>query len=498
MPRPSLDDACTKIIATVGPACDDPHQIEELIEAGVDVFRINTAHGNREQHETVLARIRNASIKCGFPVGVLLDLAGPKIRLGQLHQDPLVCHEGMRITFVRQATGRSDEVTSTYDQLIEELQPGDRVMLADGTVSLRVESVQQDRAECVVTGGGSVRSRQGINLPGVQLSVPALLPRDIENAIWAAENEIDFISLSFVRSPEDVQQLKELLCKHGSSALVIAKIEKPEALDQLEEIVDKADGVMVARGDLGVEIDVAKTPVAQKRIIRVCREKMKPVIVATQMLESMHTNTRPTRAEASDVANAILDGADACMLSGETAIGDHPALAVATMSRIMTCTEQELMRNPHRKHQLNCRVHPITSAVTQAATHVAESIEAKLIVIATRSGNTAWVNSQSRSRIPTIGASESLHTLRRMNLLWGIKPLESRHLEDTSTFIDQMCRWGREHTNLQQNDHIVFVTGTGVVDKAHNLMIVHTVDEKSSVDDEKSSVDDEKSSVDDE
>ena len=484
MPRPSLDDACTKIVATVGPACSEPHQIEELIEAGVDVFRINTAHGSREQHATVLAHIRNASRKCGFPVGVLLDLAGPKIRLGQLRQDPLVCEQGMTLTFVRKATEQADEVTSTYENLIEELQVGDRVMLADGTVSLSVESIQQDRAECVVTGGGTVRSRQGINLPGVQLSVPALLPRDIDNAIWAAENEIDFISLSFVRSPKDVRQLKTLLQEHKSSALVIAKIEKPEALDQLEEIVEEADGVMVARGDLGVEIDVAKTPVAQKRIIQVCREKMKPVIVATQMLESMHKNTRPTRAEASDIANAILDGADACMLSGETAIGDHPALAVATMSRIMTCTEQEMMRNPHRNHQLNCRVHPITSAVTQAATHVAESIDAKLIVIATRSGNTARVNSQSRSRIPTIGASESLHTLRRMNLLWGIKPLESQHLEDTSTFIDRICRWGRTHTDLKKNDHVVFVTGTGVVDKAHNLMVVHTVDEKSGSDGE--------------
>ena len=476
MSRPSLDDACTKIVATVGPACDSIHQLEELIEAGVDVFRINTAHGNREQHEDIVNRIREASAKSGFPVGILLDLAGPKIRLGQLNHDPLVCEEGMKITFVTETTDQPTELTSTYERLIEELQPGDRVMLADGTVSLKVDQVQADRAECVVTGGGSIRSRQGINLPGVQLSVPALLERDIKNAIWAAHNDIDFISLSFVRTADDVRQLKELLHSNGSSALVIAKIEKPEALEQLEQIVESADGIMVARGDLGVEIDVAKTPVAQKRIIQVCREKMKPVIVATQMLESMHTSTRPTRAEASDVANAILDGADACMLSGETAIGDHPALAVTMMNRIMKCTEQDMMRDAARNHQLSYRVHPITSAVTQAATHVAETIEAKLIVIATRSGNTAWVNSQSRSLIPTVGASESRSTLRRMNLLWGIKPLESLQLENTSRFIDQMCRWGHEHTSLQKNDHIVFVTGTGVVDKAHNLMVVHTVE----------------------
>jgi pyruvate kinase len=475
MPRPSLDDACTKIIATVGPACDSIHQLEALIEAGVDIFRINTAHGDRQQHELIVSRIREASNNSGFPVGILLDLAGPKIRLGQLQQDPLVCKEGSTLTFVKEKTNQPTELTSTYEHLIEELKPGDRVMLADGTVSLKVDQVEADRAECVVTAGGSVRSRQGINLPGVQLSVPALLERDIDNAMWAASNQIDFISLSFVRSPHDVQQLKEILQSQGSSALVIAKIEKPEALEQLEDIVENADGVMVARGDLGVEIDVARTPVAQKRIIRVCREKMKPVIVATQMLESMHTSTRPTRAEASDIANAILDGADACMLSGETAIGDHPVLAVTIMSRIMKCTEQEMMSHPTKNNGRGQCVNPITDAVTQAATHLAESIDAKMIVIATVSGNTAWVNSQSRSRIPTVGASESQATLRRMNLLWGIKPLASEHLENTSRFIDEMCNWGHEHIGLRDGDNVVFVTGSGVVDKAHNLMMVHSV-----------------------
>ena len=476
MSRPTLDEACTKIVATVGPACESPEQIEELIEAGVDIFRINTAHGDRLQHETIVNRIREASAKCGFPVGILLDLAGPKIRLGQLTHEPLVCETGTKLTFVAEATNEPTDVTSTYPRLIEELQPGDRVLLADGTVSLLVESVTADRAECLVTGGGKIRSRQGINLPGVRLSVPALLERDIDNAIWAAQNDIDFISLSFVRSADDVQQLKTLIHSNGSSALVIAKIEKPEALDQIEDIVEMADGIMVARGDLGVEIDVAKTPVAQKRIIQVCRERMKPVIVATQMLESMHSSTRPTRAEASDVANAILDGADACMLSGETAIGDHPTLAVNMMSRIMKCTEQEMMRDRNRTNQVNHRVHPVTSAVTQAATHVAETIDAKLIVIGTRSGNTAWVNSQSRSLIPTVGVSTSQSTLRRMNLLWGIKPLASQELEDTPQFIEHMCCWGHENINLQPNDHLVFVTGSGVLDKAHNMMVVHTVE----------------------
>ncbi len=272
-----------------------------------------------------------------------------------------------------------------------------------------------------------------------------------------------------------MQALRDLLASEGAHALVIAKIEKPEALEQLDAIVEAADGVMVARGDLGVEIDVAETPVAQKRIIRVCKEKMKPVIVATQMLESMHHHVRPTRAEASDVANAILDGADACMLSGETAIGDHPVKAVEMMNRIMLCTESELTHNLSERLS-SSRVHPITSAVTNSAINIAESIRAKLIVIATHSGGTAWVKSKSRSLIATLGASDEVATLRRMNLLWGIRPIRASQLEDTPKLIDEICGWGKAHGHLQRGDHVVFVTGSGVMAKAHNLVVVHTVE----------------------
>lgn len=476
MSRPSLKEACTKIVATVGPACNSTDKLSALIEAGVDVFRINTAHGSREEHEQTLDQIRAASELCGYPVGVLLDLSGPKIRLGQLAADPLHCEIGMRLSFVRNTSNSVTELTTTYEKLIDELEVGDRVMLADGLVTLQVDQVSKDRADCTVTASGTVRSRQGVNLPGVKLSVSAMLPKDIDNAIWGAQNGVDLISLSFVRTADDVRTLKNLLDSHASKALVIAKIEKPEALEQLDEIVDASDGVMVARGDLGVEIDVAETPIAQKRIIRVCKRKLKPVIVATQMLESMHQSSRPTRAEVSDVANAILDSADACMLSGETAIGQYPVEAVEMMNRIMLCTEREIIEHDHCRQLTNQRVHPITTAVTRAATTVAESIHAKLIVIATRSGNTAWVNSQSRSRIPTLGASESLETLRRMNLFWGVKPIRASQLDDTTAFIDEICSWGRKNAHLESGDHIVFVTGTGVVEKAHNLVIVHTVE----------------------
>lgn len=477
MTRPSPDEACTKIVATVGPACRDVDGLAALIEAGADIFRINTAHGTREEHQQTFDNIRAASAQCGFPAGVLLDLSGPKLRLGQLAVESFRCEVDMLITFIRgDTTTVPNELTSSYARLIDELSEGDRVLLADGAVSLIVESVTDDRAQCRVTASGSIKSRQGINLPGVNLSVSSMLRKDVDNAIWGAEMGIDLISLSFVRSADDVRMLKSLLNSHESEALVIAKIEKPEAIENLDAIVDAADGVMVARGDLGVEIEIAETAVAQKKIIRVCKEKMKPVIVATQMLESMHHSERPTRAEVSDVANAILDGADACMLSGETAIGEHPIKAVQMMNRIMKCTERELIE--HRRSDVwpSNRVHPITSAVTHAATNIAEAIGAKLIVIATRSGNTAWIKSASRSLIPTLAVSDSEATLRRINLLWGIKPIQSARFDDTLRFIDEVSRWGREHARLQTGDQIVFVTGTGVIKKAHNELLVHTVE----------------------
>lgn len=482
--RPFNGEACTKIVATLGPATESVEMITQLIQAGADVFRINTAHGDRASHQQTLDNVRQASMAADFHAAVLVDLAGPKIRLGQLMREPLRLDEGMSVSFVAGKDSPSElELTSTYENLVSELEVDDRVMLADGLVELRVTSVGKnagnDRAECVVTGGGEIRSRQGINLPGVKLSVPAMLPRDIDNAIWAAQNEVDIISLSFVRSPQDVQSLRDLLAKHDSKAIVVSKIEKPEALECLEDIVDASDAIMVARGDLGVEIDIAETPVAQKRIIRVCRSRIKPVIVATQMLESMHHNSRPTRAEVSDVANAILDGADACMLSGETAIGDHPVKAVQTMNRIMCCTENDLTSTSisfgEKLHRKVGRVDEVTSAMTEAATNVAESIDAKLVVIATRSGNTAWVKSQSRSIIPTLGVSESVGTLRRMNLMWGIKPFHVESVGEPVQFIEAMSDWGKEHGLLTPGDQVVFMTGTKLIEKVHNSVVVHTV-----------------------
>ncbi len=472
-----VDGARSKIIATVGPACEKVETLVELVRHGVDIFRINAAHGTQADYALWLEKIRQVREIAEAPVAVLLDLSGPKIRLGKLAQDPMEVEAGQELTIVRgEQTDVPFQLCSNYGKLIDEIKVKDSIMLADGTISLVVTAKNKDVATAKVLTAGTVRSRQGINLPGVTLSVSAMRPEDVDNAMWGAKNEIDFISLSFVRCPQDVATLKDLLQTMDSKALVIAKIEKREALERLEEIVEAADGVMVARGDLGVEIDVAETPIAQKRIIQVCREKLKPVIVATQMLESMHNNRRPTRAEASDVANAILDGADACMLSGETAIGKFPIEAVETMDRIMVFTERLLkdQPSPARMKKFD-RVHPITSAVTYNAANIAEAIGARLVVVASQTGGTAWVKSKQRNCIATLGVSDNPATLRRMCLFWGIVPHRIANIDNPQKLIEEVISWGREQEIISTGDRVVFVTGTGVIDNTHNLLVVHEV-----------------------
>lgn len=470
------ENSRTKIVATIGPACRDPAMLRQLLDAGVDVFRLNTAHGSREQFDALAADIRRTAAEAGRIVAILVDLAGPKIRLGQLATDPVQCREGEEFTFRRgDATNVPGELVSTYAPLIDEVRPGDRVILADGTVGLQVVDKQADHVRMRALNGGTFRSRQGINLPGVSLGIAALTPSDLEFADWAAERGADFVSLSFVRRSDEINELRQRLRARQSAALLIAKIEKREALDRLEEIVSAADGVMVARGDLGVETDVAEIAVVQKRIIAECRRQMRPVIVATQMLESMHQNPRPTRAEATDVANAILDGADACMLSGETAIGQHPLAAVETMHRIMRATEKVLGQWSARLDGPASSVHPITSAVVQGAGQIATGLGARLVVIATRSGATAIVRSKLHDLVPTIGLSDCEATLRQMCLYWGITPLAGAPVHDGPALRDFIEHWGRTNDVLQAGDRVVYVTGSHYFPRAHNVVVVHEV-----------------------
>ena len=508
-PSPLPRNSQTKIVATVGPACDSEDALAELITAGVDVFRLNMAHGDQRQQDIRLAMIRKAAERVGRTVGVLVDLAGPKMRLGELPGGQLLCRTGERVRFVRRAfqpdlssgqAGKPDvrgeattpEVTTTYAPLIDELQPGDRIMLADGTVSLVVEEVGKDSAECRILQSGLIRSRQGETLPGVKLSVAAMSDTDRENAVWAARNDIDFVGLSFVRRSEDVHELKALLTsaiagRAGDGPHVIAKIEKPEALDALPAIVAAADGVMVARGDLGVEIDIAQVAVAQKRIIAECGRRRKPVIVATQMLESMQHSRIPTRAEVADVSNAILDGADACMLSGETAVGEYPRETVEMMNRIALAAETLLTRRPEENgaHEAdeNCPdrqcspgphpLNPVTKAVVSEAGILAERIAARLIIVASASGATALSLAKNRFRVPTVGVSDSPATLRRMCLYWGVIPLAGAPLDDRPALVRFVSQWGKQSGLLQAGEYVVLITGTGTTVSTHNIIVVH-------------------------
>ena len=487
MPQDPSKKARTKIVATVGPACGEIEQLAQLVRAGANVFRLNMAHGEPEQQQVFVDHIRQLGEELNEPIAILADLAGPKFRLGEVQGESIFCGRGEQFFFVSDEPTQPNEFTTSYEPLINELSVGDQVMLADGTVSMVVEELTPGRAHLRVVQEGTIRSRQGINLPGVHLSAPAISFDDHKHAIWAAKAGVDFISLSFVRSPDEVRTLKDIVRSNGSSAGVIAKIEKPEALERLEEIVAVSDGIMVARGDLGVEIDVAEMPLAQKRIIRTCQDFHKPVIIATQMLDSMHENQRPTRAEVTDVANAILDGADACMLSGETAIGKYPVEAVRMMSRIARATEASRIGEPLRAagDQRGDGLHEVTSAVVHGAGSMAHKLEAKLVVVASHSGRTALALSHQRSYVPTIGVSTEEKTLRQMCLYWGVTPLRGAPASSAELLIKHTDAWACQHGLATRGDRIVIVGGShltaGPTDSqmasgVHDIVIVHEVE----------------------
>lgn len=452
--------------------------LSALIDAGVDVFRLNMAHGEVAQHEETLNRIRKLSAEKRHPVGVLVDLAGPKIRLGEIPGGSVECRIGDEFRFIRgESSDDPYRLTSTYPLLNDELAVGDRVMLADGTVTMCVEEKTREGARCRCVQGGLIRSRQGVNLPGVKVSLPAMSDEDKEHAVWAATHGIDYVSLSFVRSPKEVLELKWLLGFHRSQARVIAKIEKQEALDHLEAIIEAADGVMVARGDLGVEIDVARMPVVQKHVIAACHRHQKPVIVATQMLDSMQHSSRPTRAEVTDVANAILDGCDACMLSGETAVGDYPVAAVEMMDRVAMATEPLFAERtpPAVPDKLPEGLLQITYGVVQGAAHIAKTVDARMLIVVSHSGVTAQAMSKFRTLVPIIGVSNRETTLRQMCLVWGVVPLFEAPTTDSIELIRYVEQWGTANGMLNPGDHVVLVAGIGLASKGHNMVRVHTV-----------------------
>jgi pyruvate kinase len=470
----------TKIVATVGPASSKHEQLRALALAGVDLFRLNFAHGEHEVLERIVRSVRQIAEELGRPIGLLADLSGPKIRLGELPEDGLCIIEGGKVVFVRKPTGKAHELTCTYERLIDDLNVGDRILLADGMVSLRVTEKTADSATCICEQPGCVRTRQGVNLPGVSLSTPSLTAKDREDLQFAMRHGLDYVGLSFVRRAEDVRELKQLIAQAGleNPPHVVAKIEKMEAIGDLERILDETDAVMVARGDLGVESDIAKVPILQKRIIRLCNRRRVPVITATQMLESMQTSELPTRAEATDVCNAVLDGSDAVMLSGETAIGAHPNRVVAMMSRIVREAERLVVPHadpPHAEGERH-RALLVTEAVTLGAVAAAKHLDADLIVVATHSGRTALSVSKQRSQIPIVALTDRVESAQRMALYWGVTPLVTNIVQETpQQMLDFVVRWGRDSGVLHSGSRVVLVGLSNWSADGHDLMLVHAI-----------------------
>src|SRR5690349_10442544 len=407
-----------KIVCTLGPATSSAEQVTALVEAGMDVARLNFSHGAHADHEKAYRLVREASDQTGHAVAVLADLQGPKIRLGTFAEGPVLWETGSRVCVtVEDVVGTAQRVSTTYKGLASDVRVGDRLLVDDGKLALSVVEVNGPDVWCLVTEGGPVSNNKGLSLPGVAVSVPALSDKDEEDLRFALHLSVDFVALSFVRSPADVELVREIMHQEDIEVPVIAKLEKPEAIENLEAIVEAFDGVMVARGDLGVELPLEQVPLVQKRAVQAARERNKPVIVATQMLESMIHASRPTRAEASDVANAVLDGADALMLSGETSVGAHPITAVETMARIIESTEEHGL---DRIQPLGTKPHTMGGAVSAAAVEIGELLGAKYLITFTQSGDTAKRMSRIRPRIPMLAFTPEPHTRSRLALAWGI------------------------------------------------------------------------------
>jgi pyruvate kinase len=409
----------SKIVCTIGPASSSPRIIERLMRAGMDVARLNFSHGKHEDHARSIATLRAAAIEHEKPIALIADLQGPKIRTGPLSGGtPVTLRAGQRfvITTAR-VPGDANCVSTTFRPLPREVHRGNRILLSDGLIELRVEKVRGQEVICEVVNGGALGQHKGINLPGIQLRVPALTSKDRKDLAFALTQDVNYIAVSFVRHPEDVVLAKNLIRRAGKDTPVIAKLEKPEAIENLDAILRVADGVMVARGDLGVEMNPERVPVVQKMIITRAREARRPVITATQMLESMTQNPRPTRAEASDVANAIFDGSDAVMLSAETASGKYPVEAVAMMARIIEEAEASITEFPRPSLQEKLKV---AETVAELVCHASRELHMKLIAVFTHSGFTARLVSRYRPLVPIVAFSPEAETRRRMALFWGV------------------------------------------------------------------------------
>jgi pyruvate kinase len=477
----------TKIVCTIGPATNSEEQLERLMQAGMNVARLNFSHGKQEEHALVVERIRRISSRLGYSIAILQDLQGPKIRVGSLQDSkPIQLRDKSEVTITsRPVIGDSQTIPTTYQELPQDVKPGDRILLDDGLMELRVLEANGSDVRCLVIHGGLLKEHKGINLPGVAVSAPALTEKDREDLRFGIGQGVDYVALSFVRRPEDVVEARSLIEQYQKDLYdekkqiavyvpLIVKLEKPEAIERLDDILEVTDGVMVARGDLGVEMSPEKVPLIQKRVIARCNELGLPVITATQMLESMITNPRPTRAEVNDVANAILDQTDAIMLSGETASGSYPIEAVQMMVRIALETEA----NDSTARQPQCKRLSKSHAVSHAARALAEEASVQAIVVFTRTGASAHLISKDRPRKPILAYTSSEKVYRQLALWWGVWP---RHIEmqgNTEALIEQVGKLLQEDHLIQTGEHVVIMGGMPIASRARtNFVKLHRVGE---------------------
>jgi pyruvate kinase len=466
-----------KIVCTIGPASNSEVALRDLMRFGMDVARLNFSHGTHEDHARLIERLRRIAHKEGHTICILQDLQGPKIRTGRLkNRIPVALKAGSKIVITPQdVLGTGQIISTTFQTLAREVGPGSRILLSDGLIELRVKSVKGTDVECEVVNGGMLGEHKGINLPGAVVTVPSLTEKDEADLEFGLRHNVDMIAVSFIRSADDVRYVKSRVKDHGSDAWVIAKLEKPQAIEHLEAILESADGVMVARGDLGVEMPPEKVPVIQKHIIRRAAEWRKPVITATQMLESMIENPRPTRAEASDVANAVFDGTDALMLSGETANGKYPREAVAMMAKIITETEGQMLASGPAQRRRSEKKLSISETICESIAHAALELDMKAITVYTETGTTARLISKYRPTTDIYSLTYVPAVCNRANLLWGVSPILCKHTPSVEDMVagaeSELVKRGL----AQKDDVIGIVAGTRTTSGSTNFMRLHVI-----------------------
>jgi pyruvate kinase len=468
----------TRIICTLGPASESDDMVETLINSGTDVFRLNFSHGSYEQHSKMIDKIRRISKRLNRHVGILQDLQGPKIRIGKVIESGIALKNDDKLIITTDSClGETGRVSTTYQSLPTDVKKGDLILVDDGLIQLKVIKIVKNDVHTVVTVGGQLTSNKGLNLPNVKLSTPALTEKDHEDLLFGINNDIDFIALSFVRSAEDIRKLKAILAKHNRNIPIIAKIEKPEAVADIKNIIKETYGIMVARGDLGVELKTEDVPTVQKEITKLCNKMGKPVIIATQMLDSMIRNPRPTRAEASDVANAVLDGADALMLSGETAAGLYPIEAMNTMRNVIKSTELAFMTKEAREAvNRTFDLKSISEVVCYSAVNVARNVNAKLIACVTHTGQTAAQIARFKSHLPVLAITDDPMVPRKMSLNWGVRTIVIDRIENTETCFIEMEQMLEESQYLEENDIVVFTAGMPTLARnSTNMIKVHKI-----------------------